>query len=334
MPEMTPWERIDAAINGTALDHPPVSLWMHFPDRDQTVVDLAAVTLDWQTRFGFDFIKLMPPGDYMTIDWEAASVYRGNPNGTRDTIRFPVNEVNDWRRITPVPANRGMNAQVVEAAGIVHDHIGDSVPLLQTIFSPLTTAMKLSNGRVIDHLRERPDLVHEALQVITSVTRDIVTASLHRGANGIFFATQCARHDLLSSDEFREFGARYDLPVIEAAEESRFTLLHIHGFEIMFDELSRYPGHALNWHDRRATPTLTDGQAASGKCVAGGIDDQAIVTGSAREAAEHAQDALTATGGRRMILAPGCVIPVATPPENVAAIVQAARAFSPDSASG
>ncbi len=330
MPEMTHWERIEAAVSGAALDHPPVSLWMHFPDRDQTAADLAAVTLDWQARFAFDFLKLMPPGDYMTIDWGAESIYRGNPNGTRDTVRFPVNSVEDWRRITPVPADRGMIAQVVEAAGLVHDRIGDSVPLLQTIFSPLTTAMKLSNGRVIDHLRERPDIVHEALRVITGVTREVVAASLHSGASGIFFATQCARHDLLSSGEFQEFGARYDLPVIEAAEGSRFTLLHIHGFEIMFDELSRYPVHALNWHDRRASPSLTEGRAASGKCVAGGIDDQAIVTSSATEAAGQAQDALIATEGRRMVLAPGCVIPVATPLENVAAIVQTTRAFRPD----
>ncbi len=334
MPEMTHRERIEAALNGTALDHPPVSLWMHFPDRDQTAADLAAVTLDWQARFDFDFVKLMPPSDYMTIDWGAESIYRGNPNGTRDTVRFPVNSVEDWRQITPLPVNRGMIAQVVEAAGLVHDRIGASVPLLQTIFSPLTTAMKLSNGQVIDHLRERPDIVHEALQVITTVTREIVAASLRSGARGIFFATQCARHDLLSSAEFQEFGGRYDLPVIEATEGSRFTLLHIHGFEIMFDELSQYPVHVLNWHDRRATPSLTDGRAASGKCVAGGIDDQAIVTSSAAEAAGQAEDALIATRGRHMMLTPGCVIPVATPPESVAAVVQTARVFRPDEIRG
>ncbi len=330
MREMTHWERIEAAIDGAALDHPPVSLWMHFPDRDQTAADLAAATLDWQARFGFDFVKLMPPGDYMTIDWGAESVYRGNPNGTRDTIRFPVREVDDWRRITQRAAIRGMTAQVVEAAGLIHDRIGDSVPLLQTIFSPLTTAMKLSDGQVIDHIRERPDIVHEALQAITGVTRDIVTASLQSGASGIFFTSQCARHDLLLNDEFQEFGARYDLPVLQAAGGSRFTLLHIHGFEIMFDELSQYPAHALNWHDRRAAPTLTEGRSASGKCVAGGIDDQAIVNSSAATAAGKAGDALITTGGRHMMLAPGCVIPVATPPGNVTAVVEAVRAFSPD----
>jgi uroporphyrinogen decarboxylase len=224
-----------------------------------------------------------------------------------------------------------MNAELVEAAGLVRDRLGEAVPLLQTVFSPLTTAMKLSGGRVIDHLRERPENVHEALQVVSSVTRDIVTASLDRGAGGIFFATQCARHDLLSDQEYQEFGAAYDLPVLEAAGAFRFTLLHIHGFVIMFDALSRHPVHALNWHDRRTAPSLTDGQATSGRCVVGGIDDQAIVAGSAAEAAAQAEDALTATGSRRMMLAPGCVIPVATLTEHIAAIVRAVRAFSPRS---
>jgi uroporphyrinogen decarboxylase len=224
-----------------------------------------------------------------------------------------------------------MIARVIEAVGLVYERLGETVPLLQTVFSPLTTAMKLSGGRVIDHLRERPENVHDALQAITSVTRDIVSASLDRGAGGVFFATQCARHDLLSDQEYQEFGAAYDLAVLDAAGQSRFTLLHIHGFEIMFDALSRYPVHALNWHDRRAAPSLTEGRVASGRCVVGGIDDQAIVAGSAAEAAAQADDALAATGGRRMMLAPGCVIPVATPPEHIAAVVRAARAFSPDS---
>ena len=83
--------------------------------------------------------------------------------------------------------------------------------------------MKLSGGRVIDHLRERPENLHEALQVVSSVTHDIVTASLDRGASGIFFVTQCARHDLLSDQKNQEFGAAYDLPVLEAADAFRFT---------------------------------------------------------------------------------------------------------------
>ena len=326
MAGMTAWERVEAALAGEAPDRAPVSLWHHFPNQDQTAEALADVSVDWQRRFDFDFVKLMPPGDYATIDWGAESEYRGAPGGTRQTTRFPVTSVEDWRRIRQVPVDRGRNREVVEAARLVNERLGGAVPVLQTIFSPLTVAMKLSDGAVIEHLRQRPDVVHEALEAVAAVTSGLLAVSLERGATGIFFATQCASTDLLTPEEYREFGTRYDLPVLETAGASRFTLLHIHGDHIMFDELMGYPVHALNWHDRRTPPSLADGEARSGKCVVGGINEKTIVTMSAREAAEQGRDAVDTLSGRHVMVAPGCVIPVATPEANIRAVVEAVRA--------
>jgi uroporphyrinogen decarboxylase len=319
------WERVEAALRGAEVDVPPVSLWRHFPERDQTAGDLAAATLEWQRAFDFDFVKLMPPGDYPTIDWGAESVYRGSPGGTRETIRYPVTSPEDWVRLEPVPVDRGMNREVVEAARLVNEALHAEVPVLQTVFSPLTVAMKLSAGRVIDHLREHPDLVHQGLAVITEVTRAVAQASLERGAAGLFFATQCATTELLTLDEYRAFGVPYDLQVLEAAAGSRFTLLHLHGQEIMFEELARYPVHALNWHDQRTWPSLAEGQLLSGRCVVGGIDERAVATMAPAEAAAQARDAVAQLGGRQMMVAPGCVIPIATPEATVRAVVHAVR---------
>jgi len=321
------WQRVEAALRGDEVDLPPVSLWRHFPERDQTAADLAAATLEWQRAFAFDFVKLMPPGDYPTIDWGAESVYRGSPGGTRETIRYPVTAPEDWARLEPVPVDRGMNREVVEAVRLVDEALGGQVPVLQTVFSPLTVAMKLSAGRVIGHLRERPDLVHQGLVTITQVTRQVARASLEHGAAGIFFATQCATTELLALGEYREFGVAYDLQVLEAAANSRFTLLHIHGQGIMFEELARYPVHAINWHDRRTWPSLAEGQQLSGRCVVGGIDEQAVATMTPKEAALQARDAIAQLGGRRLMVAPGCVIPVATPEANVRAVVNAVRSL-------
>jgi len=251
MAQMTSLERIEAALTGGAVDFAPVSLWRHFPERDQTAEALADVTLEWQSRFGFDFVKLMPPGDYATIDWGAESSYQGSTGGTRQTTKFPINSIEDWAKIKPVPIDRGRNREVIEAARLVNERLGGGIPVLQTIFSPLTIAMKLSDGKVLDHMRQQPDNVHEALAAITEVTRQMTVATLERGAYGIFFATQCATTDLVSVAEYREFGAAYDLQVLAAAGASRFTLAHIHGSNIMFDEMKTYPAHALNWHDRR-----------------------------------------------------------------------------------
>ena len=325
MVEMSKWERVEAALAGAAVDRPPVSLWHHFPEQDQTAKALANATLAWQERYDNDFIKFMPPGDYATIDWGLTSEYRGDQSGTRATTHYPIATADDWRRIAPIPVDRGMHREVIEAARLTNERLGGAAPLLQTVFSPLTTAMKLSDGRVLDHLRERPDIVHEALATITAVTRAMTAATLERGASGIFFATQCATTDLMSVAAYAEFGERYDRQVLDAAGASRFTMLHIHGENIMFDALMAYPVHALNWHDRRTTPALAEGIQRSGKCAIGGIHEYDIATMTPDEAAAQTRDTVAATGGAHMMVGPGCVIPITTPPATIAAVIRAVR---------
>ncbi len=325
MVEMSTWERVEAALAGEAVDRPPVSLWHHFPEQDQTAEALAASTLAWQERYDNDFIKFMPPGDYATIDWGLTSAYQGSNSGTRETTHYPIATADDWRRIAPIAVDRGMHGAVIEAARLTNEQLGGAVPLLQTVFSPLTIAMKLSDGRVLDHLRERPEIVHAALAAITTTTRAMTTATLERGASGIFFATQCATTDLMTAPEYEEFGARYDREVLSAAGASRFTMLHIHGENIMFDALMTYPVHAINWHDRRTPPTLAEGARRSGKCAIGGIHEHEIATMTPDEAAAQARDAVAATGGKQVMIGPGCVIPITTPPANIAAVIRAVR---------
>jgi len=318
-------ERVEAALAGQVVDVVPVSLWRHFPERDQTAEALAEVTLEWQNRFGFDFIKLMPPGDYATIDWGAESEYQGAVGGTRQTTTFPITTIDDWAKIKTVPVDRGRNREVIEAAKLVDERLGGEIPVLQTIFSPLTIAMKLSDGKVLEHLRQRPDIVHETLTAITEVTRGMTAATLERGAYGIFFATQCATTDLMTVDEYRAFGSAYDRQVLDAAGGSRFTLVHIHGSNIMFDELVAYKAHALNWHDRRTAPTLAEGQSSSGRTVVGGIHEKAIADMTPTEAAAQARDAIDALSARHLMIAPGCVMPITTPEANMRAVVEAVR---------
>ncbi len=319
------WERVTAALTGGEIDRPPLSLWQHFPERDQTATALADITLAWQQQFDFDFIKLMPPGDYMTIGWGARSTYRGSPQGTRETTRFPVTTLDDWRTIRPIALDQGLFPAVIAAAGIVNQQLDGRVPVLQAIFSPLTTAMKLSEGQVIRHLRRRPDVVHEALVTITAVTRQLVQQTLEQGAAGIFFATQCASTALLSREEYQAFGTPYDLQVLAAAEASRFTLLHIHGESILFDDLAGYPVHALNWHDRRTAPTLAQGQARSGRCVVGGVDEQALPGLTTAELTADVQAILAALPGPRAMIGPGCVLPLTMPKTHIETIIRAVR---------
>jgi uroporphyrinogen decarboxylase len=325
--KMTSRERLQAAIAGGAVDRPPVSLWQHLPERDQTADDLAQATLDWFREYPVDFVKFMPPGDYPTIDWGAESIYQGSLSGTRTTIRFPVGSVEDWLSLRPVSVREGFNGAMVEAVARTRQRLPPDVPLLQTIFSPLTIAMKLSNGQAIEHLRSHPADFHNALEVISQVTADFVEASLTKGADGLFFATQCADHNMLDEVEYREFGLHYDLEVLANMPETAIVMLHLHGDSPMFQLSDKYPTQILNWHDQHAAPSLAEGYRRSGRCVAGGMNERTIATDEPNRILATAQLVIAELEGRSVVITPGCVIPINTPPTTIQTVL---RSLAPD----
>src|SRR5207253_538218 len=92
------------------------------------------------------------------------------------------------------------------------EQVGE-VPVLATVFSPLTIAVKLSNDAHRAHLVADPEAVREGLETIADVTCAFARAAIERGCAGIFFAVQEASHAVLAEDQYREFGEPYDLRV-------------------------------------------------------------------------------------------------------------------------
>ncbi|MGH2614536.1 MAG: uroporphyrinogen decarboxylase family protein [Thermomicrobiales bacterium] len=321
----SPRDRLHAALSGDVADRPPVALWRHFPEEDQTAAGLAAATVNWQREFPGDFVKFMVPGDSPTIDWGLRSVYDGAPSGTRRPIFHPVTQASDWARLPGLDVREGFHGEMLAAVRMAKRDLPPDVPLLQTIFSPLTIAAKLSDGRVAEHLSGSPAAVHAGLRRITEVTRAFAVASLAAGADGVFFATQLADRSLLSEEDYREFGVPYDLQALDALPAGTPLLLHLHGAAPMLDLAGRYPPGALSWHDRRFGPPLHEVARGSGRPVSGGIDEDAILTASEAEVAAQAADAVRQVDGRGLIVAPGCVIPVATPAANIRAVLQAVQ---------
>ena len=327
---MNHWQRIEAAIRGEPTDRPPVALWRHFPDDDRHVDKLVSHTLAWQRKWQLDLVKFMPAGTYSVEDWGAVSAYRGSLIGTREVVQPAVSRTEDWLRIEPLDVRRGCYGQQNEALGAAAKELKGEVPLLQTVFSPLTTARKMSTDRLFADLRCAPDLLEQALGVITDVTIRFALEALAQGAHGIFFATQVASHRLLTVQEYERFGRRFDLQVFEALKgKARLNMLHAHGDDIMFDLLSGYPAEMFNWHDRLTKPTLAQAADHFPGLLVGGINEHVTLQrGSEDEVERQVHEALEQTGGRRLMLAPGCVLPITAPEANVRAVLRAARQFS------
>lgn len=323
---MDHWQRLEAAMQGQHTDRAPVALWRHFPGDDQDPGRLAARTVEWQRRWEFDLVKFMPSGTYGVEDWGAVSAYRNAANGAREVVQPGIRRVEDWDSLRSLDTRRGAYGQQNEALALAARELGDRVPILQTVFSPLTTARKLAGERLFADLRRAPERVERALAVITDVTIRFALEALACGAHGVFLATQLASHRLLTHDEYLRFGRACDLQVLAALRGSaRLNMLHAHGVDIMFDTLAAYPVEMINWHDRLTEPALRDAGRDFGGLLVGGLNEgETLVSADAGAIEREVHEALGQRPDGKLMIAPGCVLRVDTPEDSIKAVMRAA----------
>ena len=101
-------------------------------------------------------------------------------------------------------------------------------PVLATVFSPLTIANKLSNGKHRAHLASHPDAVMAGLEIITQATCAFARETIQSGCAGIFFATQDATSQLFDATTYKRVTEAFDHRVLNAAREAGgwFNVLH------------------------------------------------------------------------------------------------------------
>jgi uroporphyrinogen decarboxylase len=200
----------------------------------------------------------------------------------------------------------------LESLARVLDTVGESVPVVETVFSPLTTAMKIAGPNLITHLRKYPSRVHAGLEFLTEITIKFVHRCLEMGIDGIFFATKCATGELMTVDEYDRFGRSYDLPVLEEAHPFWFNILHVHGTNTY--DLFDYPVAALNYHDRRCARCLKDTRALFSGVLIGGIEEGGtLINGPEERIRQEVKEAVDQLGGKGLIVGPGCVVDPDTP---------------------
>ena len=288
---------------------------------DQSPDRLAAATAAFQRQFDFDLIKVTPSSSFCLYDWGVKDRWAGNPEGTREYLQPVIRHPEDWDRLRLLETNQGCLANQVECLKLLSAEFSAHTPILQTIFSPLSQAKNLvGKASLVVHLRRNPDALHAGLERITQSTIRFIQACQPTGIAGIFFAVQHAQHGILSVEEFNQFGRPYDLRVLEAAQDLWLNMLHLHGEEVMFQELSTYPVQVINWHDRQTPPDLKDGQKIFAGTVCGGLRQwETMVLGTPEQVCAEAEDALRATDERRFILGTGCVLPTTAPYGNITA---------------
>lgn len=321
---MTSRERIYKAIKGESTDRIPFSLWRHFPDVDQTSQGLAEAVISFQKKFDFDLVKVTPASGYLAeaFGGKFVPLKTGLPKGIRECVYFPIKNSGDWKKIKPIDINQGILKRELDALKLIRKGVDNDVPVVQTVPNPLTLARTIRGESLFDDLRYHAADLKPALAAITETVIKFSLASLEAGADGIFFFTQVASFDFLAGKEYQEFGTKYDLQILNAlGEKNALLILHIHGLNIMFDLLKDYSVQIINWHDQLTKPTLSEAQKSFKGAVLGGVEENEILLKEKPEdIKKHIKKILKQTGGKRLIIGPGCVLPVNTPEENIKAV--------------
>jgi uroporphyrinogen decarboxylase len=313
-------ERIERALRLQETDRLPFGFWWHFPNRDRSPRRLAELSIELQRRLDLDFIKFSPYGLYSVVDWGVTLDMKAGWKAPPVQADFPVKHPADWRKLRPFSPTEGEYLIVLEAQRIALAELAGEVPLVQTVFSPLTSCLKLAGREVLlQHLREAPEAVQAGLEIVTETTRRFAAEVVKRGAAGLFFASQTTNEGYLTPEEYREFATKYDLVVLDAVKgKSWFDLFHLHGTNVMLDQVLDYPVQAFNYHDREGGPPLAEMRTKTDKCLIGGIGQQTtLVHGTPEEVDAQVRDAWEQVHRRGLILGPGCVANLNAPERNV-----------------
>ena len=328
-------ERIRAVLEGKQPDRVPVSVWMHLSEYDQDSRSLAEAMVAFNEKYDYDFIKMMPFGAYMTPGWGAKLKIFCDPYKEVEIIEPAITCPEDYEKLEVLAPTHGSWGRTLQIAQWTSKLIKPNTPYMQTIFSPATSLKKLAGARLLSDMLEHPDKVHHALEVITETTINFVKANIEADVSGFFFATQLANYDMLSDTLYAEFCKPYDLRVISSYnKETWFNVVHIHGKNIMFDTLEKYPLPILNWHDRQTEPDFKAAREKTNKVFMGGLKEGPAIVGTALQydsimstegmtvenIKKHIHEAIEMAGGKGLIVAPGCVADPKSPEELLKAV--------------
>ena len=324
-------ERVEAALAMGVADRPPVGAWGHTYREEWSPGDLAAVTVARARQFGWDFVKFQPRA---TCFAEAfGSVYK--PAGHRlkgpILVSAAVPDLEAWRSVSE--SNPKALQDQAESLGMVALELGRGVPVIQTVFSPLTVAGYLvgkSKSRVVRELRKNPELVRPVLDRIADVLVDFAKRSVKAGAAGVFYAISgYASKDAMTEAVYRELVLPLDVSILERLpREAWFNAVHLCGSNLNFGIARDLPAQAVSWSiHNQGNPSLVEGRTMTGRAVMGGLGQRAsLLYGPPTEVEAEARRAVAETGGRGLLLAPGCSVPTRARDLNLAAMVSAVAA--------
>ncbi|MCR4621778.1 MAG: hypothetical protein K5663_06810 [Clostridiales bacterium] len=307
---MTKRERVTAAFHGREVDHVPVCMWQHVPQKywdDDNA--FAEFQLNAFKTTHVDFMKLS--GDkYFT--WPAPALEN-------------LKSAKELYDIEPLGPDHPFIRNQTRRAGTVVRTLGRDCVTLQLVFAPLSyLRLKLGYPAMMRLIREDPEAVKHACAVIAEDVKLLVSGYIGAGVDGIFYSVQNGETDRFTEKEYLDWVRPSDTAVLDHMNRlSDMNAIHFCAWEQRPNRLSVWKGYkaaAVSWSRYIDIMDIDEAKRQFGCTVWGGFDNRPgslLYTGTKAEIEAEAR-ALVARGGKTgFILGADCSLGGELDPERI-----------------
>lgn len=339
---MNGWQRMRAALEGGMPDAPPVMLHIFMRAAADSGVSMSEYRRDPNViarcfiesieRYGYD-------GIVVDVDTATLAGAAGVP------VLFPEDEpavcrgarlasLDEAGDLPPVDLAANERVQVwLEAVRKLKSHFGDEIYIRgncdQCPFS-LSALIRGAGDWMMDLMDpDNEPAVRALLEHSTSITLQFIELMASAGAHMVSNGDSSAGPSVVSPRIYRSFAQPYETRIVEAAHRLGLPYaLHICGkTEPILDDMAETGADALEL-DSLTDPAHARDVFAGRATFIGNLDPTSVLTlSTAREVEAKTRELMSLFAAeRRFALNAGCAIAPNTPPDNIHAMIRAARA--------
>jgi uroporphyrinogen decarboxylase len=305
-------ERVDRALRGQDVDRPPFTFYHHY--KRPTPQLEAEDHLAFHHAYHTDIVKVMNDFDY--------------PRATKGK----------WYELDAIDSPYPNQLKTLE---IIRDRLKGDAYFIDTLYGPYMTMMLLLRAepqfarqgnseqvtnQVIRSLHQfqksNPDGWHRAMEAITQSTLNHIRHAKNTGSSGALVSVFNAESKFGSVRDYQEYSRPYDKRVLEALADTKLTILHLHYLERPYlDQFRDFDAPVIQYSVSTSGISIAEVRQMYSQPILGGVDeidfDKLTVEQMRRQWMQARQQA-----GPKYIAAPGCSVPDASTPAELARLPQ------------
>jgi uroporphyrinogen decarboxylase len=301
-------ERVDRALRGEDLDHPPFTFYHHY--KRPTAQIEARDHLEFHRAYNTDIVKVMNDFDY------------------------PQSTTEKWYELKPLESPFPEQLATLK---LVRDGLNGDAYFIDTIYGPYMTAMILFQSQpqfaslgkseevqdeqiksLHDFQQQNPDAWHGALEAITRSTINHIRQTKDIGASGALVSIFNAESKFGSVADYERYTRPYDKRVFEALADTKLTILHLHYLERPYlNQFKDFNAPVIQYSVKTSGIPISEVRRQYSQPIAGGVDEinyEKLTTTEMRKQWKEAR----AEAGAKYIAAPGCSVPDSSTPAELA----------------